>query len=55
MRRARSDAVFGEGAQVPELIQLPDGSPSDACAGRCVGMVGGTLALSRTATCSRCW
>lgn len=38
---------FGAGAQVPEMIQTPDGSPADACAGRCVGMIGGTLALEQ--------
>ncbi|MDO4590806.1 MAG: DUF2797 domain-containing protein [Slackia sp.] len=38
---------FGAGAQPPDFVQLPDNAPADACAGRCVGMVGGTLALEQ--------
>lgn len=38
---------FGKVDKVPDLIQVPDGSPEDMCAGRCVGMIGGTLALEQ--------
>ena len=29
------------------MIQPPDTAPADMCAGRCVGMIGGTLALEQ--------
>ncbi len=38
---------FGRDMQAPALIQPPDGAPSDMCAGRCVGMIGGSLALEQ--------
>lgn len=38
---------FGEGSSVPPMIQPPDSAPADMCAGRCVGMIGGTLALEQ--------
>lgn len=38
---------FGDVERTPELIQVPDGSPTDVCGGRCVGMIGGTLAFDQ--------
>lgn len=38
---------FGDVNHAPELVQLPEGSPDDMCAGCCVGMIGGTLALEQ--------
>lgn len=38
---------FGEVEQVPDLLQVPEGAPTDVCGGRCVGMVGGTLAFEQ--------
>lgn len=33
--------------RAPDIVQLPDDSPSDMVAGRCVGMVGGILMLEQ--------
>ena len=38
---------FGDVEAVPDIVQLPDDSPSDMVAGRCVGMVGGILMLEQ--------
>lgn len=38
---------FGEVDSAPDLLQPPDDAPADMCAGLCVGMVGGTLALEQ--------
>lgn len=38
---------FGDVEAAPDIVQLPDDSPSDMVAGRCVGMVGGILMLEQ--------
>ena len=38
---------FGDVEAAPDIVQLPDDSPSDMVAGRCVGMVGGVLMLEQ--------
>ncbi len=38
---------FGDIPSCPEIVQLPEGSPNDMVAGRCVGMIGGTLMLEQ--------
>ncbi|ACV21261.1 Protein of uncharacterised function (DUF2797) [Slackia heliotrinireducens] len=42
-----SPYYFGQGASVPQLIQIPDSAPRDVFGGRCVGMVGTTLAMEQ--------
>ena len=38
---------FGDVEACPDIMQLPDDAPGDLVAGRCVGMVGGTLILEQ--------